>query len=184
VSFGKKERKETKIRFCGLGGMGVILISIILGKAAIYDKKNAIQTQSYGPEQRGSKVKSDVIISKDDSISYPTEGKVDVLVGFSQDAFNYYSQKVKEDGLILINSDLIKIKTDSKRIFKIPGSTIAKELNNEKILNMVMLGSFCKLTNLVSNDSIYKSITDTVYSRFIKLNISAFNKGYESISIE
>ena len=179
MSFGKKKKKETKIRFCGLGGMGVILTSIILGKAAIYDNKNAIQTQSYGPEQRGSKVKSDVIISEDELISYPTDGKVDILVGFSQDAFNYYSDKVKENGLILINVDLIKIKTDSDKIYKIPASSIAKELNNEKILNMIMLGSLCKLTNLVSKESIHKSITDSVHSPFIKVNIRAFNKGFE-----
>ena len=66
---GKEKIRETSIRFCGLGGMGVIITSIILGKSAIYDNKNAIQTQSYGPEQRGSKVKSDIIISDSQLIS-------------------------------------------------------------------------------------------------------------------
>ncbi len=184
MSFGKNGKKEIKIRFCGLGGMGVILTSIILGKAAIYDNKNAIQTQSYGPEQRGSRVKSDVIISNDPLISYPTDGKVDILIGFSQNAYDYFSQKVKEDGLIFINSDLIENRTNSDKIFKISASTIARELNNEKILNMIMLGSLVKLTNLVSKESIHKSIADSVHSRFVKLNIHAFDRGFDSLSIK
>ena len=45
-------RKE--IRICGFGGQGIILAGIILAKAAsIFDNKESIQTQSYGPEARG-----------------------------------------------------------------------------------------------------------------------------------
>ena len=45
---------RTEIRIGGFGGQGVILAGIILGKAAsIFDKNEAVQTQSYGPEARG-----------------------------------------------------------------------------------------------------------------------------------
>ena len=45
---------RTEIRIGGFGGQGVILAGIILGKAAsLFDEKEAVQTQSYGPEARG-----------------------------------------------------------------------------------------------------------------------------------
>ncbi|MFX0082704.1 MAG: 2-oxoacid:acceptor oxidoreductase family protein [Candidatus Hodarchaeota archaeon] len=178
MNFGKEEQNEFIIKFCGLGGMGIILTSIILGKAAVYDNKNAIQTQSYGPEQRGTTVTSDVIISDEELISFPVEQKLDFLVAFSQDAYNSYKQIVKENGLIFVNSDLAKINSGETNTFKIPASSIAMELNNEKVLNVAMLGGLVKITNLVSKESIIKSINNTVHSRFVSLNVSAFNRGY------
>lgn len=48
-------RKE--IRFSGFGGQGIILAGVILGRAAsLYAGKEAVQTQSYGPEARGGPV--------------------------------------------------------------------------------------------------------------------------------
>ena len=44
----EKIDNDIGIRICGIGGMGVVLASIILGKAAIYDNKNAIQTNHMG----------------------------------------------------------------------------------------------------------------------------------------
>ncbi len=179
---GKNEESETSIRFCGLGGMGVILVSVILGKAAIYDKKNAIQTQSYGAEQRGTKVRSDVIISKSDMISYPVIDKADILVAISQEAFDFYYPNTKKDGFIFINSDLIQFDDDRKNVFKIPASKIAKELENEKVANMIMLGALIKVTNIVSKDAIIRSISDTVSEKYKDLNIKAIEKGFNIIN--
>ncbi len=178
MNSGKIKQNEFIVKFCGLGGMGVILTSIILGKAALYDNKNAVQTQSYGPEQRGSIVTSDVIISDEDLISFPIDQKLDFLVAFSQDAYNSYKQKVKKKGSIFINSDLVKINSGYTNIFQIPASSIAQELNNVKVVNLVVLGSLIKITNLVSKESVIKAITNSFIPRFVDLNISAFNKGH------
>ena len=42
-----------QIVLSGTGGQGLILAGIILAEAAVLDGKQAIQTQSYGPEARG-----------------------------------------------------------------------------------------------------------------------------------
>ena len=43
-----------RIVFSGSGGQGLILAGVIFAEAAtIYDKKTAVQSQSYGPEARG-----------------------------------------------------------------------------------------------------------------------------------
>ncbi len=179
MNSGTQRENEVSIRFCGLGGMGVVLSSIILGKAAIYDNKNAIQTQSYGPEQRGTRVKSDLIISESDNISYPTDQKVNILVAFSNDAFQFYKDKVKKSGLYFINSDLIKDIPKPNSYTLIPASSLAEELKNERLINIIMLGAFIKKTNLVSNKAILASISNSVPFRFKKLNLKAYKRGNE-----
>ena len=47
-------RNREELRLVGSGGQGVILASVILAEAAILAGKNAAQSQSYGPEARGS----------------------------------------------------------------------------------------------------------------------------------
>ena len=43
-----------EIRLSGEGGQGIVLAGVILAEAAaIYDNRNATQTQVYGPESRG-----------------------------------------------------------------------------------------------------------------------------------
>ncbi|MCJ7469430.1 2-oxoacid:acceptor oxidoreductase family protein, partial [Candidatus Bathyarchaeota archaeon] len=54
---------KIEIRISGLGGQGIVLAGQILGKAAAYDGKNVVQTQSYGSEARGSAAKSEIVIS-------------------------------------------------------------------------------------------------------------------------
>ena len=180
MSFGKKIGKnDVKIRFCGTGGMGVILVSIILGKAAIYGGKNAIQTQSYGAEQRGSKVKSDIIISDKEMINYPIIDNPDVLIALSQEAFEEYLPDTKIDGIILINSDLVHSNEELINLYKIPATTLAKEMKEKRVVNLIMLGALIKITDIVSKESVIKSISDTVSEKYIDLNISAFQKGYE-----
>ena len=62
--------QTSEIILSGSGGQGLILAGQILAEAVIRDGKNAVQTQSYGPEARGGASKAEVIISNDD-IDYP-----------------------------------------------------------------------------------------------------------------
>ena len=182
MNFGKEEKKEISIRFCGAGGMGVILASIVLGQAAIDDGKNAIQTQSYGAEQRGTKVKSDILISDLEEPTFPLFNKVDVLIAFSQDAFDHFLPSVWEKSIILINKDLIEFNDAAQQdVYKIPASSLADELNNPKIMNIIMLGSLLKITDIVSKDSLIDAIGNSVPKNYKQVNIEGFEKGFNSI---
>ncbi|MBO7518718.1 MAG: 2-oxoacid:acceptor oxidoreductase family protein, partial [Methanobrevibacter sp.] len=62
---------RTEVRIAGFGGQGVIMAGVIIGKAAsLFDNKNAVQTQSYGPEARGGASRTEVVID-DEVIDYP-----------------------------------------------------------------------------------------------------------------
>ena len=81
-----------QIVLTGTGGQGLILAGIILAEAAVLDGKQAIQTQSYGPEARGGASRAEVIIS-DEAIDYPKVQKADTLLAMSQEAFDKYGSR-------------------------------------------------------------------------------------------
>src|SRR5512138_314017 len=97
-----------EIRFSGAGGQGLILAGVIMAEAAsIYDGKQAVQSQSYGPEARGGASKSEVIISEQ-AIDYPKATVVDALLALTQEAADKYSHDLKKGGMLLIDSDLVQ----------------------------------------------------------------------------
>ncbi|XRO76588.1 2-oxoacid:ferredoxin oxidoreductase subunit gamma [Methanocaldococcus sp. 10A] len=174
-------RKE--IRLSGFGGQGIILAGVILGRAAaLYDKKEAVQTQSYGPEARGGASKSEVVIS-DEPIDFPKVIKPDILVCLSQQAYDKYKDDIKEGGVLLVDEDLVsteKMPNVDITMYKIPFTRIAsEEIKLPIVANIVMLGALTKLTNIVSKESMEKAILDSVPKGTEEKNLLAFTKGYE-----
>src|SRR5512137_1377193 len=98
----------TEIKIGGLGGQGVVLAGMIIGKAAaLFDKKDSAMTQAFGPEARGSSCSSQVIVS-DQRILYPYVSRPQILVVMSQDAYNKFLPEMAPDGQLLIEEELVK----------------------------------------------------------------------------
>jgi len=170
------------VRISGLGGQGVVLAGQILGKAAAYDGKNAVQTQSYGAEARGSVAKSEVIIS-DGKIGFPAVRKCDVLIVMSQEALDRNLEALKEDGLLIVDSTYVKKIPETKaKVFKIPATENAEKAFGAKIYaNMLMLGTLTRITHFVSENAVEKAIEDTIGERGANTNKQAYKKGQELI---
>jgi 2-oxoglutarate ferredoxin oxidoreductase subunit gamma len=171
---------KTEIRICGLGGQGVILAGQILGKAAIYDGKNAVQTQSYGAEARGSAAKSEVIIS-DGKIGFPFVRKCDILIAMSQEAAEKNTANLKQNGILIIDSSTVKKIPETKaKIIKVPATENAEKLFGSKIYaNVIMLGALTEVTRLVSEKAIERAIENSVGKENWNINKQAYKKGKE-----
>lgn len=170
-----------EIRFSGAGGQGLILAGVIMAEAAsIYDGKQAVQSQSYGPEARGGASKSEVIIS-DEAIDYPKATVVDALLALTQEACNKYSHDLKEGGVLLIDSDLVtKMPEGNFKVVSFPIINTAKnDVGREIVANIVALGAIVALTGVVSKESAEKAVLARVPEAFLELNKKAFNMGYE-----
>ncbi len=170
-----------ELRFSGAGGQGLILAGVIMAEAAsIYDGKQAVQSQSYGPEARGGASKSEVIIS-DGPIDYPKATVVDALLALTQEACDKYSHDLKEGGVLLIDSDLVK--NEPKGNFKVTKfnitNTAKNEVGREIVTNIVALGAMVALTGVVSRESAEKAVLSRVPEAFLELNKKAFNLGFE-----
>lgn len=175
------ELKMTEIRFSGFGGQGIIRCGLIAGKAlALYDNKHATMTQSFGPEARGSACSSQLVVS-DDRVLYPYISIPEILVSMSQEAYEKYEPELGQDGILIIDKDLVKTKPSRGKIktYAIPSTRFAEELGNRIIANLVMLGFFSAITGLVSPEAMKKALPGLVPGRFLDLNIKAFDKGYD-----
>ncbi len=173
---------KTEIRISGLGGQGVVMAGQILGKTAVYSGKNAVQTQSYGSEARGSVAKSEVIIS-DGKIGYPQVRKCDVLIAMSQEAADKYLKDLKKNGILIIDSTYIKRDPDTEAsFFKIPATEYAEKMFRTKVCaNMFMLGVLAKVTDIINDRSMKKAIETTIMSDFVDIDRKAYKKGKELI---
>jgi len=171
---------KTEIRMGGSGGQGVVLAAQILGKAAVLDGRNVLQTQAYGAEARGSLAKSEVIIS-DSKIGFPAVRKCDILVAMNQESLNVLLKDLKEKGKLIIDStNVTGIPETEAQVHKIPITETAKKTFGEAFYaNMIMLGAFTRITNLVSREAMEKTIRENVSKRTIENNIKAFQKGLE-----
>ena len=170
-----------EIRFSGAGGQGLILAGVIMAEAAsIYDGKQAVQSQSYGPEARGGASKSEVIIS-DEVIDYPKATVVDALLALTQEACNKYSHDLKDGGVLLVDSDLVtKMPEGNFKVVSFPIINTAKnEVGREIVANIVALGAIVALTGVVSRESAEKAVLARGPEAFLELNKKAFNTGYE-----
>ena len=99
--------KRTEVRLAGEGGQGMILAGIILAEAAIYDGKQAVQTQSYGPEARGGASKSEVVIA-DGEVDHPEVLDADIVVTLSQEACDKYAAHLKPGCLLIVDSEKVQ----------------------------------------------------------------------------
>jgi len=172
---------RVEIRFAGFGGQGIIKSGIITAAAAsLYGGKNAVQTQSYGPESRGGACKSEVVISEEE-IDFPKVVEPDVLVVMSQHAYNEYAEDVKPNGVIILDPDMIPHEKDLKsiRIFKVPATKIAEGLGRRIVANIVMLGAFVAITELLDKAVLRDSVLGNIPKGTEELNLTAFEKGYE-----
>ncbi|WXG43601.1 MAG: 2-oxoacid:ferredoxin oxidoreductase subunit gamma [Promethearchaeati archaeon SRVP18_Atabeyarchaeia-1] len=172
---------RVEVRFAGFGGQGIIKSGIITAASAcIHGSKNAVQTQSYGPESRGGACKSEVVISEDD-IDFPKVTEPDVLVVMSQHAYNDYSEDLKTGGTMILDPDMIPNEKDLRnvRVFHVPATKIAEELRNKIVANIVMLGAFTAITGIVDENAIKASIKENIPRGTEELNLKAFEKGYE-----
>lgn len=171
----------TEIRFSGFGGQGIIRCGLIAGKAlSLFDNKHATLTQSFGPEARGSACSSQLVVS-DDRVLYPYITTPEILISMSQEAYDKYETELHDDGILIIDKDLVKSKPLRGKIkmYAIPSTRFAEELGNRIFANLVMMGFFTAITKIVSPEAMKKALPGLVPDRFLDLNIKAFDMGYD-----
>jgi 2-oxoglutarate ferredoxin oxidoreductase subunit gamma len=170
----------TEIRIGGYGGQGVILAAAVIGKAAaIFEGGYATMTQAFGPEARGGSSSAQVILSGE-PILYPYVAHPDILVVMSQESYTRFSPQLKPGGILITEQELVNIdKTPAGiRMYGVPATRLAEELGRKVVLNIVMVGFFGAVTNMLDPDSLLKAVADSVPPAMQKLNLQAFDKGF------
>ena len=172
-----------EIRFGGFGGQGIVTMAVVLGEAlSLVEKKQCVQTQSYGPEARGGATKSELVVD-DEEVDYPKVQEPDVFVAMSRAAYLEYVEGLKDDGILIIDEDLVEVEgdlPDSVKIYKIPATRIADvEVGVKQATNVVMLGALTAITGIVSAKGLRKQIVDR-WPRFKETNLKALELGLKA----
>ncbi|HPS79904.1 MAG TPA: 2-oxoacid:acceptor oxidoreductase family protein [Thermoanaerobaculaceae bacterium] len=169
---------RTEVRVTGYGGQGVVLISTVIGRAwAVHAGKHAAMIQSFGPEARGSACSATLAMSETE-VLYPYVRHPDVLVAMSSEGYELYRKELKEDGILIYESNLVKPKAQAgRKDYGVPSTRIAESLGRVLVQNVVMLGFFSAITRLVPMDAMEEALRRSVPAGTEELNLKAFAKG-------
>jgi len=174
--------KTTEIKVGGLGGQGVILAGMIIGRGAtIFDDKFATLTQAFGPEARGSACSAQVIVA-DEPIEYPYVTRPDILVIMSREACTRFVPEISPTGTLVYESDLVTPPDNlpfDVQAYGVPATRLAEELRKRMVANIVMVGFFAAVTDVVHRDALRQSVEASVPTGTEELNLLAFDNGYD-----
>jgi 2-oxoglutarate ferredoxin oxidoreductase subunit gamma len=176
-----KDRYE--IRFAGSGGQGVILAAVVVGEAAaIYEGLNSVQTQSYGPEARGGKSKSEVVISRSD-IDYPKATTPDLQIILNQASCDEFIGQTGKDGIVIVDDTYVSsVPETDAQVFSLPIVKTAREkIGRELVTNMVALGVTAwvlEKKGLMKTESLKQAVLARVPKGTEEMNEKAFIEGY------
>ena len=171
-----------EFRFSGFGGQGVITIAHVVGRAAtVHADMHATMTEAYGPEKTGGFSRGDVVLSED-HIDYPAVLEPDVVVAFSQDAFERDADSVAEGGLVMVEANLVDASAfrDDRpdvRVVEVPAVEIAEEVGRKVVANIVMLGAVESVVGNPPADALHAALLEVVPEGTEEMNEAAFERG-------
>lgn len=173
-----------RVIIAGSGGQGIMLLGKVFVEAALSEGKFVTWLPAYGPEVRGGAAHCMAIIS-DDEIGSPYIAKADTLIIMNQMSLVKFKNRVKNNGLIIINSSLADLKGNFKaRVLRARFTDIASDLGNIKTANMVALGIYLARKSIVTQKSVLnvmKKMAPKDKPELLKVNQEALKKGMELV---
>ncbi len=171
-----------KTIFSGFGGQGVLSMGQTIAKAAMMEGKQVTYMPSYGTEVRGGTANCTVTVS-DEEIASPIASEPEFVVAMNPPSFVRFQSLLQSGGFMLYNSSLIKpesVRGDIE-LLGIPIIEIAMELGNAKVANMILLGAFIRISNLISVEKLMKNLPEILgagKAKLLKINEKALRYGY------
>lgn len=166
------------IIFAGFGGQGILSMGKFLAYAGMDAEMNVSWLPSYGPEMRGGTANCSVIVSSE-SVGSPIVSKATSVVVMNRPSLDKFESIIKKGGLLIMDSDLVDRDStrDDIEVIKIPAQTIAEEIGDKKIANMILLGALVAKTSIVSMDILINSLKLHGKEKFFEMNKLALEKG-------
>ncbi len=177
AELARHERVE--VRLGGFGGQGIILAGSILGRAlTVHAGRNAVMSESYGPESRGGACVAE-IVTADGEIAYPRVVSPDVLVLMSQQAYDRYAPDRPPGAIVIVDSDLVDLGDEPPPgVLRAPATRLAEELGKRIVANIVMLGFLAGATGVVDVAVLREAVAASVPRGSVELNLAAVDVGY------
>ncbi len=176
--------KTQNIIVAGFGGQGVLLLGKLIAMTGLEAGKEVSWIPSYGPEMRGGTANCTVRIS-DDPIGSPVVANPNILIALNLPSFDKFIDTMEPGGVLIYNRSLIDRETTRKdiQVISLPATELAKDkLDNTKLTNMILFGSYLKQSQLANKTVAFKALEESISKKhrdLIPANQKAIEIGLE-----
>jgi len=195
-------KKELEVIICGVGGQGVVLMSELLGNAAVRDGIAVRGSEVLGMAQRGGSVFSNLRLGSGLYAPLTPEGKCDVMVAVEPSEALRNIQYLSRSSMVVLNTRevkpftvflgssgypaleeiLDKLNKASERVIALDAARLAREAGNLQATNVVMLGALFGTGLMpIKVETAREMVQARVPAKAIDVNLKAFDLGYEEV---
>ncbi len=185
------------IMIVGVGGQGSLLASKLLGRLLVDEGYDVKVSEVHGMSQRGGSVVTYVRFGKKVYSPIITEGEADLIISFEKLEAARYAKYLKKDGRIVVNLQQIdpmpviigaaeypenvldELTAKGIKIEALDALSLAEKAGSSKAVNIVLMGKAAKHFDIPYEKWI-AAIENTVAPKFIEMNKTAFELGYNS----
>jgi indolepyruvate ferredoxin oxidoreductase beta subunit len=196
------EKKVLEVIICGVGGQGVVLMSELLGTAAVKGGIGVKGSEVLGMAQRGGSVFSNLRLGDEIYSPLTVEGKCDILLAVEPSEAIRNIQYLSRSSIVILNTTSVlpftvfqgmssypgideilnKLNKASERVIALDASQIAREAGNIQTTNVVMMGALFGTGLLpIPVDIAKKVVKSRVPAKAIDANLKAFDMGYAEV---
>lgn len=183
------------ILIVGVGGQGTLLTGRIMGSHAVSRGLDVKMSEVHGMAQRGGSVVMQVKYGEKVHSPLVELGEADIIFAFEKLEALRYLPYLKEDGVMIVNTQEIepmpvvmgmeeypkqiedRLKAACKDICFIDALSMAEEIGNVKVVNMIMIGAYAAYIGDTVEEW-EEIIEKTVPPKTIDMNKAALNQGY------
>jgi indolepyruvate ferredoxin oxidoreductase beta subunit len=193
--------KELNVIIAGVGGQGVVLMSEILGNAAVQDGFKVRGSEVLGMAQRGGSVFSNIRLGSDVESPMTAEGKCDILVALEPSEALRNIQYLSQNSTVIFNirkivpatvsmgkstyPELAQIKerlqAAAGKVIAIDAAELADRAGNRQSTNVVMLGTLFSCENMpIGVETVKSLVRERFPAKALEINLKAFDLGMQA----
>ena len=186
-----------RVMIVGVGGQGSLLASKLLGRLLMDEGFDVKVSEVHGMSQRGGSVVTYVRYGEQVYSPIITQGEADIIISFEKLEAARYAAFLKKDGKIVVNTQQIdpmpviigaaeypenvldELTAKGVSVEALDALSLAEKAGSSKAVNIVLMGKAAKHFDIPFEKWI-AAIENTVAPKFVEMNKTAFNLGYNS----
>ncbi len=202
-----KEGETFNIMFCGVGGQGLMLLSAILGKAAVDSGLKVMTGEQHGLSQRQGSIYVHFRIGNPISPLIPY-GKADMMIAMEATEVLRYIEYLKKDGVIIMSNRIMpsvietenvaldkekktkyitveqieeKARKVTKNLILLDSLELAIQAGNARTENSVLIGATASCPDFpIPAEEVRKAVLALVPPKTVDANSKAFDLGRDA----
>lgn len=184
--------------FTGVGGQGVVLASEVIARVAAAEGYDVKQGEVHGAAQRGGAVVSHIRFGERVYSPLNMRGQADVMAAFEKLEAVRHAHYLRPGGVMIINDHRIEptylnntvtypedpvgfLKTKPFKILVLNATQVARELGNERVASLYLLGAVSQFIPL-KQASWDKVLAERIPAKLLEMNQRAFARGRQDAS--